>query len=97
MLTILGGLAEFERELIKARTDDGRRRAMARGKRFGRKPKLSAFQIEEALRRRDAGEALTEIAKSYNVRHSTISRLPQPARGVEFTDQPQAGQRAPAR
>jgi DNA invertase Pin-like site-specific DNA recombinase len=76
MLTILGGLAEFERELIKARTDDGRRRAMANGKRFGRKPKLSAFQIEEALRRRDAGEPLTEIAKTYNVSHSAISRLP---------------------
>jgi DNA invertase Pin-like site-specific DNA recombinase len=76
MVTILGGLAEFERELIKARTDDGRRRAMANGKRFGRKPKLSAFQIEEALRRRDAGEPLTEIAKTYNVSHSTISRLP---------------------
>jgi DNA invertase Pin-like site-specific DNA recombinase len=79
MVTILGGLAEFERELIKARTDDGRRRAMANGKRFGRKPKLSAFQIEEALRRRDAGEPLTEIARSYNVSHSTISRLPQPS------------------
>src|SRR5258707_15406863 len=84
MLTILGGLAEFERELIKARTDDGRRRAMANGRRFGRKPKLSAFQIEEALRRRDAGEALTEIAKSYGVSHSTISRLPQSSRSVEF-------------
>jgi DNA invertase Pin-like site-specific DNA recombinase len=80
MLTILGGLAEFERELIKARTDDGRQRAMARGKRFGRKPKLTAHQIEEALRRRDAGEALIEIAKSYNVSHSTISRLAQPLR-----------------
>ncbi len=57
---------------------------MANGKRFGRKPKLSAFQIEEALRRRDAGEALTEIAKSYGVSHSTISRLPQSSRSVEF-------------
>jgi DNA invertase Pin-like site-specific DNA recombinase len=76
MLTILGGLAEFERDLIKARTDDGRRRAMARGKRFGRKPKLTTHQIAEALRRRDAGEVLTEIARSYNVSHSTISRLP---------------------
>ena len=84
MVTVLGGLAEFERDLIKARTDDGRRRAMANGKRFGRKPKLSAFQIEEALRRRDAGEALTEIAKSYGVSHSTISRLPQSSRSVEF-------------
>jgi DNA invertase Pin-like site-specific DNA recombinase len=40
MLTVLGGLAEFERELIRARTDEGRKRAMARGVRFGRKPKL---------------------------------------------------------
>jgi DNA invertase Pin-like site-specific DNA recombinase len=44
MLTVLGGLAEFERELIRARTDDGRKRAMARGVRFGRKPKLTPHQ-----------------------------------------------------
>jgi len=79
MLTILGGLAEFERELIKARTDDGRKRAMARGVRFGRKVKLTPHQIAEAIRRGDAGEALTEIARSYNVSHSTISRLPAEA------------------
>src|SRR4029450_12682770 len=36
MLTVLGGLAEFERELILARTSDGRARAKARGVRFGR-------------------------------------------------------------
>jgi DNA invertase Pin-like site-specific DNA recombinase len=75
MLTVLGGLAEFERELIKARTDEGRKRAMARGTRFGRKPKLTAHQIAEALARRQAGEALMEIGRSYNVSHSTISRL----------------------
>jgi Resolvase, N terminal domain len=57
MVTILGGLAEFERDLIKARTDDGRRRAMANGKRFGRKPKLTTHQIAEAIRRRDVGAA----------------------------------------
>src|SRR5262245_10935260 len=75
MLTVLGGLAEFERELIKARTAEGRKRAQARGVRFGRKLKLTAHQITEALRRRDAGEALVEIGRSYNVSHSTISRL----------------------
>jgi DNA invertase Pin-like site-specific DNA recombinase len=75
MLTVLGGLAEFERELIKARTDEGRRRAMARGTKFGRKPKLTTHQIAEALARRQAGEALSEIGRSYNVSHSTISRL----------------------
>jgi DNA invertase Pin-like site-specific DNA recombinase len=75
MLTVLGGLAEFERELIKARTDEGRKRAQGRGVKFGRKPKLTAHQIAEALARRQAGEALTEIGRSYNVSHSTISRL----------------------
>jgi|SRR5215472_3972244 len=75
LLTVLGGLAEFERELIRARTDEGRKRAQARGVRFGRKPKLSAFQIAEAMQRREAGEPLTDIGRSYGVSHSTISRL----------------------
>jgi DNA invertase Pin-like site-specific DNA recombinase len=75
MLTVLGGLAKFERSLILSRTSDGRTRAMARGVKFGRKPKLTQHQIAEALERRDAGEALTDIGRSYNVSHSTISRL----------------------
>jgi DNA invertase Pin-like site-specific DNA recombinase len=75
MLTVLGGLAEFERSLILARTSEGRSRAMARGVRFGRKPKLTQHQIAEAVERRSAGEALAEIGRSYNVSHSTISRL----------------------
>jgi DNA invertase Pin-like site-specific DNA recombinase len=75
MLTVLGGLAEFERSLILARTGEGRTRAMARGVRFGRKPKLTQHQVAEAIARREAGEALTDIGRSYNVSHSTISRL----------------------
>jgi DNA invertase Pin-like site-specific DNA recombinase len=75
MLTVLGGLAEFERHLILARTDEGRKRAQARGVRFGRKPTLTPHQRQEALERRARGEALTEIARSFNVSHSTISRL----------------------
>ena len=62
MVTVLGGLAEFERHLILARTDEGRKRAQARGVRFGRKLKLTKHQREEALARREAGEALVEIA-----------------------------------
>jgi DNA invertase Pin-like site-specific DNA recombinase len=73
--SILAVIGEFERELIRARTDEGRKRAQARGVRFGRKPKLSRFQIDEALARREAGEPLTEIGRSYGVSHSTISRL----------------------
>jgi DNA invertase Pin-like site-specific DNA recombinase len=75
MLTILGGLAEFERSLILARTGEGRTRAMARGVKFGRKPKLTKHQTEEAIRRREAGETHTDIARSYNVSHQTIGRL----------------------
>ena len=75
MITILAGLATFERHLIKARTDEGRKRAQARGVRFGRPLKLSQFQVREALARREAGEPLTDIGRSYGVSHSTISRL----------------------
>jgi DNA invertase Pin-like site-specific DNA recombinase len=75
MLTVLGGLAEFERHLILARTSEGRKRAQQRGVRFGRKPKLTLHQQQEALARRAAGEALVDIARSYAVSHSTISRL----------------------
>src|SRR5262249_12783987 len=51
LLTVLGGLAEFERELIRARTDDGRKRAKARGVKFGRPVKLTAHQRQETLQR----------------------------------------------
>ena len=77
MLTILGGLAEFERELIRARTGEGRARAKAAGVHMGRPPKLTPHQRREAISRREAGEGLTEIARTFNVSHSTISRLTQ--------------------
>jgi hypothetical protein len=63
MLTVLGGLAEFERELIRARTSEGRARAKAAGKSLGRKPKLTAHQKQEAIGRRDRGEGVREIAR----------------------------------
>ena len=75
-VTVLGGLAEFERELIRARTDEGRNRAQARGVRFGRKLKLTPYQRQEALARRAQCEPLVEIARTFGVSHSTISRLP---------------------
>ena len=74
MLTVLGGLAEFERHLILSRTSEGRVRAWANGVRFGRTPTLTPYQRAEALRRRAAGETLTEIAKLFGVSHMTIAR-----------------------
>jgi hypothetical protein len=61
-------------ELIRARTSERRERAKARGVKLGRKPKLTERPKREAIRRRDKlGEPVREIARSYNVSHSTIS------------------------
>ena len=73
--TLLAAIAEFERELIRERTSAGRERALANGVKFGRKRKLSEYQRAEAMKRRDAGETLASIAKSYAVDVSMISRL----------------------
>jgi DNA invertase Pin-like site-specific DNA recombinase len=66
ILTALAGLAEFERELIRARTGEGRELNKARGVRMGRPPKMTQDQITEALRRRDSGEPMRNIARLYN-------------------------------
>jgi DNA invertase Pin-like site-specific DNA recombinase len=76
LLTVLGGLAEFERELIRARTREGRARAKACGVRLDRRPKLTPYQQREALSRRANGEPLTAITRSYNVSLTAIARLP---------------------
>jgi DNA invertase Pin-like site-specific DNA recombinase len=75
MVTILAGLAEFERELILARTSDGRARAKARGVRFGRPTALTPHQRAEALQRLANGEVQADLARSYGVSQATISRL----------------------
>jgi DNA invertase Pin-like site-specific DNA recombinase len=75
MLTVLGGLAEFERELIRARTGEGRKRAIDAGVKMGRPPKLDTFQKREALKRLNAGESPRVIGRSYKVHRSTIERL----------------------
>src|SRR5215475_12607663 len=67
MLTVLGGLAEFERELIRARTGEGRRRAKDRGVKFGRPCKMTAHQRQEAIQRLIAGETMAVVARTYHV------------------------------
>jgi len=75
MITILGGLAEFERSLILARTNEGRQRAMAKGVKFGRKPKLSPFQVQQAKTLVEDGKSQTEVGRLLGVSHQTIGRL----------------------
>src|ERR671930_1256701 len=67
MLTVLGGLAEFERELIRARTGEGRKRAKDRGVKFGRPRKMTPHQRSEALQRLANGEVQADLARSYGV------------------------------
>jgi DNA invertase Pin-like site-specific DNA recombinase len=75
MMTVLAGVAEFERELILARTAEGRARAVAMGVRLGRPPKLDEGQRKEACARKLAGEDMGAIGRDYNVSGATISRL----------------------
>jgi len=75
MLTVLAGLAEFERGLIRARTGEGRARAVARGVKNGAPAEAHAAQLQEAKRRGQGEETLADIGRSYNVGAATISRL----------------------
>jgi len=76
MLTVLGGLAEFERDLIRARTSEGRERAKARGVHLGRPLALTRHQREEARAALANGEATqADLARRFNVSRATISRL----------------------
>ena len=75
MIAVLGGLADVERDLIRTRTAEGRSRAQKRGQHMGRPRKLTAAQQAEARRRRAEGATLAELARSYRVGKSTISRL----------------------
>jgi DNA invertase Pin-like site-specific DNA recombinase len=76
MVTVLGGLAEFESELIRARTAEGRKRAKERGVHMGRPPKLTAHQKKDALKALADGTASqADLARRFNVSQATISRL----------------------
>src|SRR5216683_7660732 len=75
MIAVLGGLADVERDLIRTRTAEGRSRAQKRGQRMGRPSKLTDAQKVEARQRRAKGATLAELARSYDVGKSTISRL----------------------
>ena len=76
-MTVLAGFATFERHLIKARTDDGRKRAQARGVRFGRPRKMTQHQRQEATDRLANGETLVDVARTFGVDPTTIGRLQQ--------------------
>lgn len=75
ILTVLGGLAEFERSLIFERTSEGRARAKRDGRRLGRPPKLSAHQRALIAEWRKEGQDNAQIARALGVSRSTVSRV----------------------
>jgi len=75
IMTVFAGISEFERDLIRERTGDGRKAALKRGVKFGRPPKFSSEQKNLALGLVEEGKPVKEIAKIFKVNRSTIYRL----------------------
>jgi DNA invertase Pin-like site-specific DNA recombinase len=74
MLTVLGGLAEFERSLILSRTQAGIQRARERGVAFGRPTKLNPKQRRMIAERYAAGETAAALARQFEVGEATVWR-----------------------
>lgn len=74
VLTVFAGIAEFERSLIAARTEEGRRAAQTRGVAFGRPPKLRPDQRNLARQLIEEGKSVSEVARTFNVHPATIYR-----------------------
>jgi DNA invertase Pin-like site-specific DNA recombinase len=82
MLTIMGGIAEFERGLIRKRTDEGIERARRKGTKFGRPERLDAGQKRVIADRYGQGATIPELAEEYGVAVGTIWRVLQPSEAV---------------
>ena len=78
MLTIMGGISEFERGLIRKRCEEGIERAKVKGVTFGRKRKLDKEMVRVAAERYAKGETMAELAELYGVSEPTIWRTLQP-------------------
>jgi DNA invertase Pin-like site-specific DNA recombinase len=74
MLTVMAGIAEFERELIRVRCGEGIERAKALGTKFGRKRSLSPEQLKVAADRYAKGETQAAIAADYGCSEATMYR-----------------------
>jgi DNA invertase Pin-like site-specific DNA recombinase len=77
IMTIMGGIAEFERGLIRQRCEAGIARAKAKGVTFGRKRILDAGQRRVASKRYAAGETMATLAREYGCSEPTMWRALQ--------------------
>jgi DNA invertase Pin-like site-specific DNA recombinase len=74
MLTVMSGIAELERDLIRKRCAAGIERAKAKGTRFGRPLTLDAGQRKVIAERYASGETIAKLARDYDVGGATIWR-----------------------
>jgi DNA invertase Pin-like site-specific DNA recombinase len=74
MWQMVGILAELERSLLQERTKAGRAAAQARGIKMGRKPLLSASQVDHARKLREQGESPAQVAQLLKVSRRTVER-----------------------
>jgi DNA invertase Pin-like site-specific DNA recombinase len=72
---LLGAVAEFERDLIAERRNEGIEKAKAKGVKFGRAEKLTPAQVEELQAARRAGERRKVLMDRFDISKSTFSRL----------------------
>jgi DNA invertase Pin-like site-specific DNA recombinase len=79
VVTIMSGIAEFERKLITSRCEEGIAKARANGKKFGRPSALDAGQKKKIADRYAAGETMAALAIEYDVGEATIFRALNPA------------------
>jgi DNA invertase Pin-like site-specific DNA recombinase len=77
MLTVLAGLAEFERSLIRSRVEAGIRKAREKGVRFGRPPTLNPKQRRMIAARRAKGATIAVLSREFKVGRGTVHRLLQ--------------------
>ena len=82
MVTVMGGVAEFERELIRERCEEGIERARHKGTKFGRPSALDASQRRRVAERYAAGETMAELAREYECGEATIWRAVGACQGV---------------
>ncbi|MGD9684399.1 MAG: recombinase family protein [Candidatus Obscuribacterales bacterium] len=75
IMTFFAGMAEFERDLIRARTGAGRKQALERGVKFGRPSKMTPKQMKLAKRLLKEGQSAREVAATFGVHYTTLYRL----------------------
>ena len=82
VLTVFAGIAEFERALIRQRTQDGIVDARKRGVAFGRPSKMRPDQQKLVQELIEQGRSISEIARTFNVHPATIYRCRDATQGL---------------